>query len=59
MPLDYRTDKTNTLSLRAPICTVARTYSFIINIAIAAMHRLAARIMYVINTFQNTHVPIN
>ena len=33
--------------------------SFIINIAIASMHRLTARILDVSNAFQNTNVPIH
>ena len=38
---------------------MAHADSFIINIAIASMHILTARILYVINTFQNTNVPIH
>ena len=33
--------------------------SFRINIAIASMHRLAARILDVSNAFKNTNVPIH
>ena len=36
---------------------VAHTDSFRINIDIAAMHRLTARVLDVSNSFQNTHVP--
>ena len=38
--------------------TVAHSESFIIKMAIAAMHRLTARIMDVSNAFQSTNVPI-
>ena len=38
---------------------MAHADSFIKNIDIASMHRLAARILDVSNAFQNTNVPIN
>ena len=38
---------------------VAHADSFRINIAIASMHRLTARILDVSNEFQNTNVPIH
>ena len=38
---------------------MAHDDSFIINIAIASMHRLTARILDVSNAFQNTNVPIH
>ena len=38
---------------------MAHADSFRINIAIAYMHRLTARILDVINAFQNTNVPIH
>ena len=42
-----------------PYSTVAHADSFRINISIAAMHRLTARILYVSNEFHNTNVPIH
>ena len=39
--------------------TVEHADSLIINISIAAMHRLTARILDVSNTFQNKNVPIH
>ena len=39
--------------------SVAHADSFIINIAIASMHRITARILDVSNAFQNTNVPIH
>ena len=39
--------------------TVAHADSFIINISIASMHRLTARILDVSNAFQNTNFPIH
>ena len=38
---------------------VARVDSFIINISIAAIHRLPSRILDVSNSFQDTNVPIH
>ena len=38
---------------------VAHADSFIINIAIASMHKLTSRILDVSNAFQNTNVPLN
>ena len=38
---------------------MAHAESFIINISIADMHRLTARILYVSNAFQNKNVPIH
>ena len=38
---------------------MAHADSFIINIAVASIHRLADRILDVSNSFQNTNVPIH
>ena len=39
--------------------TVAHTYSFRINIAITAMHRITVSILYVSNACHNTNVPVH